>query len=177
MQKVIPNARTQGGFTLLELLISTAILAILVTIGAGAYADYTAKAQAAEGSQMAAGAMQAWEAAYADAGGVAPVNNTQAGLPAAADLFGDYVQIVDLSASGILVAFRSDAASNIAGGVYYYVPHVTAGNKVLWRCGNGTAPTDPTGTAVPIAPGITAPVAPVNGNPALEAALPRTCRA
>lgn len=52
----IRNLKNQGGFTLIELMIVIAILAILMAIAIPAYQDYTVRAQVSECVSIAAGA-------------------------------------------------------------------------------------------------------------------------
>ena len=50
------NIRKQSGFTLIELMIVIAILAILLAIAIPAYQDYTIRAKVSEAASVAAGA-------------------------------------------------------------------------------------------------------------------------
>ena len=166
----------QGGFTLLELLISVAILGIVVTIGAAAYADYTVKAQASEGLNMAAGVMQAYEQYHKDTGGSVPTANAAAGLPSLSDLYGKYVGSVAIMSTGtIRVSFRPDAADAIRGTAFDILPYETEGGLILWRCAEAPVPTNPAGTALPLVTGATTPAVPVGGVTPAEH-LPSVCR-
>lgn len=57
------KAKTQKGFTLIELMITVAIVGILAAVALPAYQDYTIRAQVSEGFQLAGG-LQTAEAEY-----------------------------------------------------------------------------------------------------------------
>ena len=69
----------QKGFTLIELMIVVAIIAILAAIALPAYQDYVARSQVSEAMSLSSGAKTAVAEYYADRGAW-PTSNTQAGL-------------------------------------------------------------------------------------------------
>jgi type IV pilus assembly protein PilA len=83
-------SRTQGGFTLIELMIVVAIIGILASIALPLYQDYTIRAQLAEGVNLASGAKAAVAEFYQNRGAF-PGNNASAGLATAASIRGNYV--------------------------------------------------------------------------------------
>ena len=79
----------QRGFTLIELMIVVAIIAILASIAISQYQDYVAKAQATEAFSIVDGLKTKVVETYTQTG-ACPTNGTS-GLPAAASLGGKYV--------------------------------------------------------------------------------------
>ena len=72
--------KKQQGFTLIELMIVVAIIAILAAIAIPAYRDYLVRTQVSEGASLTGAAKVAVDEYYANYG-VAPATNTAAGLP------------------------------------------------------------------------------------------------
>ena len=99
----------QQGFTLIELMIVVAIIAILAAIAIPAYQDYTIRSQVSEGASLTSGAKTAVAEYYANYG-VAPTTNTAAGLEAAANIKGNYVKQVAVGAGGVITATFSNTA-------------------------------------------------------------------
>lgn len=126
--------KAQEGFTLIELMIVVAIIAILAAIALPAYQDYTARAQVAEGIGLATGAKLAIATYYGDRG-VFPANNAAAGMAAPASIRGRYISSVTVDGTGsIQVAFSSSAYAKLQGQVL--TMQVTDNDGSLsWTCG------------------------------------------
>ena len=77
--------KIQQGFTLIELMIVVAIIAILAAIALPAYQDYVIRSQVSEGAVLSDGAKTAVAEYYSNRGS-APVNNTSAGLASPASI-------------------------------------------------------------------------------------------
>ncbi len=129
------------GFTLIELMIVIAIIGILASLAVSAYQTYTVRAQVSEGLNFAAGAKAPIVDAYTN-GGVAPANRAASGMsPLATDSRGSYVASVDIVDGRIDITFGGPLAhQDIVGETLSLTPYETAGNTVVWRCGNAPAP-------------------------------------
>ena len=122
----------QKGFTLIELMITVAIVGILAAVALPAYQDYTIRAQITEGMSLAAGA-KSTVAEFHSNKGVLPVTNAAAGYSGAV---GKYVSAVAIGAGGVITATMGGAAnSNITGTFVTLTPAEDAATGVLrWTC-------------------------------------------
>ena len=126
---------TQKGFTLIELMITVAIVGILAAVALPAYQDYTIRAQVAEGLTLADGA-KVVVAEYHANHGTFPNNNTDAGYSGAT---GKYVSSTDIGTNGIIVAtFGNQANTTLtnAGGTITLEPTATTEGNLSWKCGS-----------------------------------------
>ena len=126
------NAKLQKGFTLIELMITVAIVGILAAVALPAYQDYTIRAQASEGLILAEG-MKTAVAEYHANKGVLPASNTEAGTASQA---GKYVSGTEVGAAGIVVAtFGAGANAKLLNKTVTLTPleSATAGN-LTWTC-------------------------------------------
>ena len=134
------NLRTikqQGGFTLIELMIVIAIIAILAAIAIPAYQDYTIRSQASEGMNLVSSAKLA-VAQTLDETGDFPGSNTSAGLPNSGSIIGKYVSGVAVGANGVITAtYGNDVNSEINGNTLIFTP-TDEGGSVSWSCSTGT---------------------------------------
>ncbi len=87
----------QKGFTLIELMIVVAIIAILAAIAIPAYQDYLIRTQVSEGAVLTDGAKTA-VAEYYSNHGTFPPSQISAGLATATSITGKYVTQVDVTA-------------------------------------------------------------------------------
>ena len=129
------------GFTLIELMIVIAIIGILAALTVSAYQTYTVRGQIAAGIKFAAGAKIPIVNAYTN-GRVAPANRAATGMtPLATDSRGSYVSTVEITDGRIDITFGGPLAhQDIIGQSVSVTPYETAGNTVVWRCGNAPAP-------------------------------------
>lgn len=133
----------QKGFTLIELMIVVAIIAILAAIAIPAYQDYLIRSQVSEGAVLADGAKTALAEFYSNTGHF-PQNNGSAGLATNISIKGQYVSQVDVgTAVGKITASYGGPKANAAistGPKTLIFSAVTNGGSIEWHCKGGTVP-------------------------------------
>lgn len=139
MQQSI-KTRQAAGFTLIELMIVVAIIAILAAIAIPAYQNYVIRSQVAEGFSLAEGSKAAIVDFYSNYGHF-PSTQASAGLPNSNEIAGQYVSRVDATERQgmILVHFDNSGAqtANIAiSGMQLGLSAVTGSGSIGWTCNN-----------------------------------------
>ena len=124
--KMIEVKRNQAGFTLIELMITIAIVGILAAIAVPSYLTYTEKARFSEVVMATSPFKMAVDVCNQEEGALTACANGQNGVPAAAGALGE-VASVSVSATGTITATGSN------GFTYILVPTRDAGSgKLTW---------------------------------------------
>jgi len=125
-----------AGFTLIELMIVVAIIAILAAIAIPAYQDYLIRSQTAEAVTLMDGTRtNLWE--FVSAKGRMPSTNLSAGLPSPTSIAGSYVKKVSVAGGIATATFGNRASFKIAGQDLLLSPS-THGGSITWHCKSPT---------------------------------------
>ena len=131
--------KKQGGFTLIELMIVVAIIAILAAIAIPAYKDYTLRAKVSEGINLASAAKTGVAEYYISQGSL-PSTNASAGLASASSIAGSYVSSVAVGAdgNGVITVTYSSSVSELKGKKILFTPSTANAGSVTWQCSAGS---------------------------------------
>ena len=162
--------QVQKGFTLIELMIVVAIIGILAAIAIPAYQDYTIRAQATEGLNLAGSAKTSVAEYYANYGTwpTSLTGNAAGQLGFVSPPSGKYVLNIALSAAGgsIIITYGNQANALLTANPRLDIrPGLSGNSDVVWICGRGS-----------VAGIATAPVT-ADGTTVTNKYLPASCRA
>ena len=129
------HVRQHSGFTLIELMIVVAILAILAAIALPAYQDYVARAQVSEGFSLSTAA-RSGIATYYGQHAAFPPDNEAAGIALPQSITGRYVRSVTIEngTGTISIAFSSSVNHKLHGQTLSMQATDTIGS-ISWQCG------------------------------------------
>lgn len=122
----------QRGFTLIELMIVVAIIAILAAIAVSQYQDYVIRTQVAEAASLATASKTAITEYYNHSGTFGS-SNASFGLPNMTSITGKFVDQVNASNGLIVARFGKDANSKIKGQSLTFSA-VPTGGSMAWVC-------------------------------------------
>ncbi len=130
-------AAIQKGFTLVELMIVVAIIAILAAIAIPLFVNYTTMAEGSEGYTLADGVKSAIVTHYINVGGW-PSSNNAAGLATASSISGRYVKSVTITSnktgSLVTVLFKSQGVAKALQSKNLYLSASGTAGSVKWIC-------------------------------------------
>ena len=131
----------QKGFTLIELMIVVAIIAILAAIAIPAYQNYLVRSQVSEASVLSDGMKTPVTEFYANKG-TWPTATVSIGLPTtASSLGGKYVSGIVMATGQIKATMGNKASAKISGEFFVLSP-TDNGGSISWTCSNA-------GTTIP----------------------------
>lgn len=118
-----------SGFTLIELMITVAIVGVLAALALPAYQDYTIRSQVVEGLSLASGSKSLVAEYYASKGSL-PTDSASVSYDSQS---GKYVANTTIQNGEILAYFGNAANQNITGSYIKLVPD-DSGNNLVWSC-------------------------------------------
>ena len=124
------DSQLQKGFTLIELMITVAIVGILAAVALPAYQDYTVRAQASEGLILTEGMKTAVAEFYTNKGTL-PADDAAAGTTSQP---GKYVSGTAIALGVITATFGTGANSKLAGKSVVLTPTPATAGNLIWNC-------------------------------------------
>ena len=127
--------KVHQGFTLVELMITVAIVGILASMAIPAYQSYSIRAQVSEGMVLS-GPIQNAVVSFHKEKGTFPVDNADAALGLPATYAGSYVASISVSGGVISIQYGNKANAEISGWDVFITATSNAGS-ISWACASG----------------------------------------
>ncbi len=135
--RVPPSGQT--GFTLIELMITIAIIGILASMAIVSYQGYTTRSKISEGLALA-GAAKLAVSEYYSSESLLPASNATAGLPLPTSITGNYTSSVDIGVTPTTgtITITYKAVGNLAAGKTVQLIPTPARATIIWKCTSDT---------------------------------------
>lgn len=136
------RCKIMKGFTLIEMMVVLAIIAILLTISLPTFESKNLRAQTMESVELTKTLKESVTLFYMSAKKF-PRNNLEAGIPKADFLIGNYVQKIELLNGALNITFGNKANAKLKNKVLTIRPMVVKDSPespISWLCGNSAVP-------------------------------------
>ncbi len=137
----INKSKTAGGFTLIELMITVAVIAILATITIPSTLTYRHRSEVTEALHLADALREEITYHYATTL-LFPSNNNEAGVPEPNLLIGNRVTRIEVENGAIHITLGNKASKSLQGKTLSLRPAIVTGSPtspISWLCGFDTA--------------------------------------
>jgi type IV pilus assembly protein PilA len=136
--------RGAAGFSMIELLVVVVIIGILITMTVPGLKETAMRKQVKEGLELAEVAKKGVGVYYATTG-LLPVDNTQAGVPPADKIVGQFNTAVTVKDGAITLTYGNNAGKSIEGKKVTLRPAIVPGYPsvpISWICNEVPVPTN-----------------------------------